>query len=135
MNKNDSTINIAEEVLKSVDGSLDIYALFAKVAEVKEYSEEEKDAMIAQFHTHLTTSGKFVILHDGTWSLRIKHPFEVVNTISTDFELFDEDEIVSEDEEEEYEALDVLVVTDEEEMEKETKNIKELIGYEESEEI
>ncbi len=135
MNKNESIIAIAEQILKKEGKSLDVYNLFNEVAKVKEYTEEEKEANLSLFHTYLTTDGRFVILHDGSWSLREDHPYEMVNAISTDFDLFDDEEITEDDEEEEYEALDVLVVSDEEELENESKNLKNLIGYEESEEI
>ncbi len=136
MNKKDSTLVIAEQILKDSKTSLDIYTLFDKIAEVKEFSDEEKKSMIGQFHTYLTVDGRFIILSDGTWGLRDDHPFELVNTISTDFDLFDdeEDEYDS-DEEVDYEGLDVLVVADEEEIEQEKKQIKTLIGYEENEEL
>ncbi len=134
MEKNLSIVAIAEKILKHEEKSLDIYTLFDLVSEIKEYSQEQRDENLALFHTYLTTDGRFVILHDGTWSLRENHPYEMVNAISTDFELFEDEETIDEDEDE-YEALDVLVVTDEEELEAESKNIKNLIGYEESEAI
>ncbi len=135
MNKNNSTLEIAAEVLRLNKGAMDIYALFDKVAMVKEFTEEEKKEKIGQFYTHLTVDGTFVILSDGKWGLRVNYPFEVVNTISTDFDLFDEEELTDEDGEEDYDSLDVLVVADEEELETEKKNIKNLIGYEEKEEL
>ncbi len=134
MNKNQSTLEIAEQILKSSKGALDVYSLFDQVAEVKEFSAEEKEEKIGQFYTHLTVDGRFVILSDGKWGLRVDYPFEVVNTISTDFDLFDEED-TEDDSEEDYDSLDVLVVADEEEVEAEKKNIKTLIGYEEKEEI
>lgn len=135
MNKNNSTLEIAEQILKSNKGALDIYTLFDKVSEVKEFTDEEKKEKIGQFYTHLTVDGTFVILSDGKWGLRVDYPFEVVNTISTDFDLFDDEELTDDDGEEDYDSLDVLVVADEEELETEKKNIKNLIGYEESEEL
>ncbi len=134
MSKNESIIVIAEQVLKEKKGSLDVFSLFDEVAKIKEFTEEERKENLSLFHTYLTTDGRFVILHDGSWSLRENHPYEMVNAISTDFDLFDDEEL-TDDDEEDYEALDVLVVSDEEEIESETKNLKNLIGYEESEEI
>lgn len=133
MDKKQSIVVIAEEILKREGKSLDIFTLFNEVAVVKEYTESEKEDNISLFHTYLTTDGRFVILHDGTWSLRENHPYELVNAISTDFDLFEDEE--DDEDDEDYEALDVLVVSDEDELDSESKNIKNLIGYEESEEI
>ncbi|MFV0424684.1 MAG: DNA-directed RNA polymerase subunit delta [Bacilli bacterium] len=135
MNKSQSTLEIAEQILNSSKGSIDIYTLFNKVADIKEFTEEEKETKIGQFYTHLTVDGRFVILPDGKWGLRVDYPFEVVNTISTDFDLFDDEDLSEDDGEEDYDSLDVLVVSDEEEIETEKKNIKTLIGYEEKEEL
>lgn len=133
MDKKNSTLELAEMLLNEKKGPVDTQTLFAKIADIKGYSDEERELNIGQFYTHLTVDGRFVILQDGTWDLRTNHPFEVVNTISTDFELFEEDLI--EDEEEDYDSLDVLVVADEEELANEKKSIKTLIGYEEQEEL
>lgn len=134
MNKKESTIVIAEQILKNSKTSLDVYTLFDKVAEVKEFTPEEVKEKIGQFHTYLTVDGRFIILSDGTWALRVEHPYDLVNTISTDFDLFEDEEFVAEDEED-YEGMEVIVVTDEEELEKEKKDIKNLIGYEENDEL
>lgn len=135
MNKNQSTLDIAEQLLKTSKKPIDVYNLFDEVSKVKEFTEEDKNEKIGQFYTHLTVDGRFVILPDGKWALREDYPFEVVNTISTDFDLFDDEDIIDEDSEEDYDTLDVLVVADEEELETEKKNIKTLIGYEEKEEL
>ncbi len=133
MNKKDSTLMIAEQILKAKKKPMDVQTLFAEVAKVKEFTEEEKNDSIGQFYTYLTVDGRFIILSDGTWDLRDNHPYDLVNTISTDFDLFDDEN--EDEEDDDYEALEVIVVTDEEEIEKEKKNIKDLIGYEESDEL
>ncbi|MFV0499368.1 MAG: DNA-directed RNA polymerase subunit delta [Bacilli bacterium] len=135
MDKNQSALEIAKHVLEKSSVPLDIYKLFDEVSKIKEYSKSEKESKIGQFYTHLTVDGEFVILSDGKWGLRVNHPFEVVNTISTDFDLFDEEDHTDDDSEEDYDSLDVLVVSDEEEIETDKKNIKSLIGYEQKEEI
>ncbi len=123
-----STIEVSFDILKKEKGSLDIKALFDKACKVIEIDENEYYDRLALFHTHLTMDGRFVILADGTWDLRENHPFEVANIASTDFELDIEDEF--EEDEEDYEGLEVTVASDEDDEDgnSDKDQIKDIIG-------
>ncbi len=127
--KKESTVECAIEILNKNGASLDIYKLFKEVSKEIEIAEERYNDRLSQFHTHLTMDGRFVILADGTWDLRNNHPFEAVNIVTTDFDLDIElaDEVVFE-EEEDYEGMEVTIVKDKEEEEKEIDQIKNIIG-------
>ncbi|MBY7144758.1 DNA-directed RNA polymerase subunit delta [Virgibacillus sp. NKC19-3] len=69
-------IELANSVLMDEKKSLHFREVFDKVAELKDFSEEEKTANIAQFYTDLNVDGRFITLGENTWGLKRWYPVE-----------------------------------------------------------
>ncbi|MCR5741797.1 MAG: DNA-directed RNA polymerase subunit delta [Gammaproteobacteria bacterium] len=61
---------VAVEVLREQNESLTYIELFNKVAEAKQFNDEERAKYIAQFYTDITASGNFVYCGDDKWDLK-----------------------------------------------------------------
>lgn len=69
-------IELANSVLVEEKKALHFKDIFDKVAEMKELSEEEKTAYIAQFYTDLNVDGRFITIGENMWGLKRWYPVE-----------------------------------------------------------
>ncbi len=115
MSYKDITYLLIEE-----DGKQTTVDLFSAIVKMLELSQSEFETKIGDYYTSLTTDKRFILLDDGMWDLRTKHPKK---NIVIDDELDELDEIeledVTDDNEEEatsdnYDEDDEVVEDDEE---------------------
>ena len=61
-------------ILEEEKKPLNTQAIFKKICELLELTDEEYADKIGDFYTNLTTDKDFVLLADGNWDLRDHHP-------------------------------------------------------------
>nr|WP_276536947.1 DNA-directed RNA polymerase subunit delta [Oceanobacillus caeni] len=71
-----SMLELASIILKEEKKALHFKDVFDKVAEVKGFSEAEKEEKIAQFYTDLNVDGRFTTLGSNMWGLKRWYPIE-----------------------------------------------------------
>ena len=99
-----SLIEIAYECVKSSQEPLAFNDIWKYVKENAGLSDDKADEKVSRFYTNLLLDGRFVMLGDNMWDLRVRHLYDKVhidmNDVYSDVETSDLDE---EDEEEEKE--------------------------------
>lgn len=88
--------DVAFELLSKKKNPVAFNKLWKEVAEVLGLAEEEATARIGTFYTHITLDGRFILLQNNTWDLKIRH-CESEWKIDMN-ELYKEDDSSSEDE-------------------------------------
>jgi len=74
--ENMSMLELASIILKEEKKALHFKDVFDKIAEVKGFSEAEKEEKIAQFYTDLNVDGRFTTLGSNMWGLKRWYPIE-----------------------------------------------------------
>nr|WP_245301552.1 DNA-directed RNA polymerase subunit delta [Virgibacillus natechei] len=69
-------IELATSELLDVKKALSYNEIFDRVAELKEFSAEEKKENIAQFYTDLNVDGRFITIGQNMWGLKRWYPVE-----------------------------------------------------------
>ena len=115
----------AYEIVKNVE-SISFNDLWNQVAEVQNYTEEEKATKVGKFYTNLILDGRFVNLGDNVWDLRERNTFDKVH--------IDMSECYSE-EEEDLDPEDIAEEKEEEGIVDDTLENDESKTYQEDEEI
>jgi DNA-directed RNA polymerase subunit delta len=126
-----SLTDIALELLKDNTEKYTFIDLFNLIAGVLEFSDEERESKLGIFYTSLTLDGRFVILSDGSWDLRVRHKFEQVNPDFSDFDI--EDDIIEEEEDEDEIIPDIAKKQDDEDDYDDKEDIKRLVVVDEDE--
>ena len=122
---NKSNLDVAYEIVKNVE-SISFNDLWNQVAEVQNYTEEEKATKVGKFYTNLILDGRFVNLGDNVWDLRERNTFDKVH--------IDMSECYSE-EEEDLDPEDIAEEKEEEGIVDDTLENDETKTYQEDEEI
>ena len=122
---NKSNLDVAYEIVKNVE-SISFNDLWNQVAEVQNYTEEEKATKVGKFYTNLLLDGRFVNLGDNVWDLRERNTFDKVH--------IDMSECYSE-EEEDLDPEDIAEEKEEEGIVDDTLENDESKTYQEDEEI
>ena len=122
---NKSNLDVAYEIVKNVE-SISFNDLWNQVAEVQNYTEEEKATKVGKFYTNLILDGRFVNLGDNVWDLRERNTFDKVH--------IDMSECYSE-EEEDLDPEDIAEEKEEEGIVGDTLENDESKTYQEDEEI
>ena len=122
---NKSNLDVAYEIVKNVE-SISFNDLWNQVAEVLNYTEEEKATRVGKFYTNLILDGRFVNLGDNVWDLRERNTFDKVH--------IDMSECYSE-EEEDLDPEDIAEEKEEEGIVDDTLENDESKTYQEDEEI
>ena len=110
MNRNQKSMrDIAHELLTKKKNPVLFDKLWKEVSEILGLSEEEALEKIGTFYTHITLDGRFVLLENNTWDLRVRHKFEEITIDMND--LYDEEDsdveiIDDEDMDDNYDDLD-----------------------------
>lgn len=127
-----SYTQIAKMYLEETKKTMTTANLFKEVCKLLELDESSYESLIADFFQSLATSKEFILLDNGKWDLKAKHPVKI--EVEEDEEIIpeeeDDEELVKEDDDEEdlddYDATDddfeddefeELSVVDEEELE------------------
>jgi|SRR5690625_107569 len=109
-----SMIEVANIVLSEQKKELNFIDLFNTVAEHKQFTETQKDNLLARFYTDLNVDGRFTTIGSNVWGLKRWYPVdqtsEKVLTEARKREMEDEedyiDDVIDEFDEEEQEDDD-----------------------------
>lgn len=71
---------VAVEVLRETKEKATYLELFNKVAELKNFTEEERNENIARFYTDITASGNFVYCGDDYWDLKENQTLDALDS-------------------------------------------------------
>lgn len=74
-----SMLELAREILLNEKKALDFRDIFNKIAELKEYTEAQKEEFLVQFYTDLNVDGRFITLGSNMWGLKRWYPFEQID--------------------------------------------------------
>ena len=91
MNRNQKSMrDIAHELLTKKKSPVLFDKLWKEVSEILGLTEEESLEKIGTFYTHITLDGRFVLLENNTWDLRVRHKFEEITIDMND--LYDDED-------------------------------------------
>lgn len=79
-----SMIELGSIILKEENKAISFQDLFSKIADVKNFSEEDKENLIAQFYTDMNVDGRYLTLGSGMWGLKSWYPVEQAEEEITD---------------------------------------------------
>lgn len=71
-----SMIDLASKILTDEKKELNFMELFEKVAEYKQFSEAEKEDLLARFYTDLNVDGRFSTIGSNLWGLKRWYPVD-----------------------------------------------------------
>lgn len=74
--KKKSMLELASIILKDAKKALNFNEIYDQIAEIKEYTQEEKDERVAQFYTELNVDGRFMTIGSNIWGLKEWYPVE-----------------------------------------------------------
>ncbi|GAB3789319.1 DNA-directed RNA polymerase subunit delta [Virgibacillus kimchii] len=74
-----SKIELANALLMDEKKTMDFQDIYAKVAEIKNLSEEDQQAGIAQFYTDLNVDGRFLTVGSNKWGLKRWYPVDKID--------------------------------------------------------
>jgi DNA-directed RNA polymerase subunit delta len=104
-----SLMEAAEYILRQNKQPMTFYELFAKISEIKELTQEQKDDLIAKFYTDFIISAKFIYMGDDQWDLKSRQSIDLWDKDGAYYREFpddDETEVAEEDDDEEEVLLD-----------------------------
>lgn len=79
-----SMIELGSIILKEENKAVSFQDLFSKIAELKNFSKEDKENLIAQFYTDMNVDGRYLTLGSGMWGLKSWYPVEQAEEEITD---------------------------------------------------
>ncbi|MFD1416406.1 DNA-directed RNA polymerase subunit delta [Oceanobacillus jeddahense] len=79
-----SMIELGSIILKEENKAISFQDLFSKIADLKNFSEEKKENLIAQFYTDMNVDGRYLTLGSGMWGLKSWYPVEQAEEEITD---------------------------------------------------
>src|SRR5690625_6823640 len=71
-----SMMEIANKVLVEQKEELNFIDLFHKVADIKQFSENQKENYLARFYTDLNVDGRFTTIGSNKWGLKRWYPVD-----------------------------------------------------------
>lgn len=74
-----SMIELAVMILEKEKKAVGYKELYQQIAEMKNFTEADKDLYIAQFYTDLNIDGRFLTLGSGMWGLKSWYPVEQID--------------------------------------------------------
>ncbi|WP_042221394.1 DNA-directed RNA polymerase subunit delta [Oceanobacillus manasiensis] len=77
--KNLSMIELANAIMLDEKKAMNFKDVFEKIAEIKEFSDSDKEANIAQFYTDLNVDGRFITIGSNMWGLKRWYPVETMD--------------------------------------------------------
>lgn len=72
--KHKSMIEVAKLILLDEKKAMNFKDIFDKIAEVREFTESQKETKIVQFYTDLNLDGHFITIGSNTWGLKRWYP-------------------------------------------------------------
>ena len=117
--KKKSMLELASIILKDAKKALNFNEIYDQIAEIKEYTQEEKDERVAQFYTELNVDGSFMTIGSNMWGLkewyRVEQADEQVTSVPKKRKKKKGDDDLDDDDLEFDEDLDLVELGEEEE--------------------
>lgn len=111
-----SMIELANVLLADEKKEMNFLDLFDKVAEYKNFTEEQKEELLARFYTDLNVDGRFTTLGQNMWGLKRWYPVDQTSekALAESRKRDAEDDVLDDEllEEEEDELFDDLELED-----------------------
>jgi len=116
-----SMMEIANKVLIEQKEEMNFIELFHKVADIKQFSENQKENYLARFYTDLNVDGRFTTIGSNKWGLKRWYPVDqtsekLLAEVRKREKIEDDDLSVDFDEDEEEELTEDEIVYDEYEL-------------------
>lgn len=86
-----SYTDLTEMIIKENKKAMNTAAIFKRICELLELTDDEYTNKIGDFYTSLTTDKRFILLDTAEWDLRDKHKVEIVLDDEDDDEVFEEE--------------------------------------------
>lgn len=86
-----SYTDLTEMIIKENKKAMNTAAIFKRICELLELTDDEYTNKIGDFYTSLTTDKRFILLDTAEWDLRDKHKVEIVLDDEDEDEVFDEE--------------------------------------------
>lgn len=77
--KTKSKLELTRIILEDAEKALGFHELFEKIAEIKDFTEKEKEEIIAQYYTELNVNGRFITLGANVWGLKKWYPVDQID--------------------------------------------------------
>ncbi|MFD2044398.1 DNA-directed RNA polymerase subunit delta [Ornithinibacillus salinisoli] len=77
--KSMSMIELAQLILLEEKKAINFRDIFKKIADLKEFKEEQKENFISQFYTDLNIDGRFMTPGSNMWGLKRWYPVEQID--------------------------------------------------------
>lgn len=118
-------VDLVYELLKQSDEPLYYRDITKKVAKLKEFTEEEMLAYMAQLYTEINIDGRFICVGRSLWGLKERYTMDQATDAAVAANVKDDDDFIDDEdleydeklEEDEEGGEDKLIVTDEDEYE------------------
>lgn len=116
--------DLAHKVLEENKKPLNTATIFKTICDLLQFTDEEYTNNVGDFYTSLITDKRFILLEDGTWDLRDRHPIKMV----LDDDLDEDDSPIEEDNEDETEEKEETIddEVDDDDLDDEEDEISEL---------
>lgn len=109
-----SYTDLTEMILKENKKPMNTAAIFRKICNLLELSEEEYSEKIGDYYTSITTDKRFILLDSAEWDLKNNHKVEI-DLDDEEEDSFEEEEIEEESEKEDDTEFDESTeITDDE---------------------
>lgn len=79
-----SMIELGSIILKEENKAISFQDLFSRIADLKNFSKEQQENLIAQFYTDMNVDGRYLTLGSGMWGLKSWYPVEQAEEEITD---------------------------------------------------
>jgi DNA-directed RNA polymerase subunit delta len=74
-----SMIELANAIMLDEKKAMNFKDVFEQIANIKEFSDADKAANIAQFYTDLNVDGRFITIGSNMWGLKRWYPVETMD--------------------------------------------------------
>lgn len=98
-----SLLDYGYEIISASKEPISFIDLFNKIVEAADLklSQNEAKTKMSKVYTQLSLDGRFILLTNNTWDLKVRHKYEQINLDTLDAAAYDEEENSADAEEEE----------------------------------
>lgn len=110
-----SYTDLTEMIIKENKKAMNTAAIFKRICELLELTDDDYTNKIGDFYTSLTTDKRFILLNTAEWDLRDKHKVEIVlEEDDEDEEVFDDEDTLDNNDSNEDDMSESVEITDDE---------------------
>ncbi len=108
-----SYTDLTEMIIKENKKAMNTAAIFKRICELLELTDDEYTNKIGDFYTSLTTDKRFILLDTAEWDLRDKHKVEILLEEDDD-EIFEDEDTLDDNDSSEDDMGESVEITDDE---------------------